>query len=142
MPCYRCGARQSDPERGASPWKRGVAREHLVLVCPECQRRPGWSAEFQSCARCGSLHLIRRLDQVECLDCRLIRDAAPEDAAPGHAAPDGIAPDGTAPDGTALDGTVQGSAAPDRTAPADGPAGDATLTADVASALRRVRYRR
>ena len=83
MPCFSCGARQSDPERGPSPWKRGVVREHLVLVCPACQRRPGWSAELQSCARCESVHLIRRLDQVECLDCRLIRDAAPDDA-PGH----------------------------------------------------------
>jgi hypothetical protein len=84
MPCYSCGARQSDPERGPSPWKRGVVREHLVLVCPGCQRRPGWSAEFQSCARCGSLHLIRRLDQVECLDCRLSRDAADScDGEPG-----------------------------------------------------------
>ena len=80
MPCYRCGARQSDPERGPSPWKRGVVREHLVLVCPACQRRPGWSAEFQLCARCGSLHLIRRLDQVECLDCSLVRDAAPKES--------------------------------------------------------------
>ena len=84
MPCYRCGARQSDPERGPSPWKRRVLREHLVLVCPACQRRPGWSAEFQSCARCGSLHLIRRLDQVECLECRLVREAAPDDVAPRH----------------------------------------------------------
>ena len=84
MPCYRCGARQSDPERGPSPWKRGVVREHLVLVCPACQRRPGWSAEFQSCARCESVHLIRRLDQVECLDCRLTRDAGAEPAV--HAA--------------------------------------------------------
>jgi hypothetical protein len=52
-----------------------VVREHLVLVCPACQRHPGWSGELQSCARCGSLHLIRRLDQVECLDCCLVRDA-------------------------------------------------------------------
>jgi hypothetical protein len=85
MPCYSCGARQSDPERGPSPWKRGVVREHLVLVCPACQGRAGWSAELQSCARCGSLHLIRRLDQVECLDCRLVRDALPDAAAEGGA---------------------------------------------------------
>jgi hypothetical protein len=127
MPCYSCGARQSDPERGPSPWKRGVVREHLVLVCPACQRRPGWSAELQSCARCESLHLIRRLDQVECLDCRLVRQAAPEDAAAEH----------SAPEGTATEGTASQDAAP-----ADGPAGDAALAAEVASALSRVLYRR
>jgi hypothetical protein len=80
MPCYRCGARQTDPERGPSPWKRAVARlaaggEHQVLICPSCQRVGGWAAELQACAGCGSLHLIRRLDQVECLDCRLAREA-------------------------------------------------------------------
>jgi hypothetical protein len=80
MPCYRCGARQSDPERGPSPWKRAVARlgaagEHQVLICPSCQRLGGWTAGLQACSGCGSLHLIRRLDQVECLDCRRVRDA-------------------------------------------------------------------
>jgi hypothetical protein len=132
MPCYSCGARQSDPERGPSPWKRAVVREHLVLVCPACQRRPGWSAELQSCARCESLHLIRRLDQVECLDCRLVRQAAPEDAAAEHSAPEGTATEGTATEGTASQDA----------APADGPAGDAALAAEVASALSRVLYRR
>jgi hypothetical protein len=82
MPCYRCGVRQTDPEHGPSPWKRGVVGEHQVLVCPACQSRHEWAAEFQSCARCGSLHLIRRLDQVECLDCRLVRDASPSAARP------------------------------------------------------------
>jgi hypothetical protein len=52
-----------------------VVREHQVLVCPACQSGADWAAGFQSCARCGSLHLIRRLDQIECLDCRLVRDA-------------------------------------------------------------------
>jgi len=127
MPCYRCGARQSDPEHGPSPWKRGVVREHLVLVCPACQRRPGWSAEFQSCARCGSLHLIRRLDQVECLECRLVREAAPDDVAPRHHA---------SKDGASKD------TGPEDTAAADGHEGDAALAAEVASALRRVLRRR
>src|SRR5258708_26807396 len=127
MPCYSCGARQSDPERGPSPWKRGVVREHLVLVGPACQRRPGGSEELQSCARCESLHLIRRLDQVECLDCRLVREAAPEDAAAEQSAPEDTACD---------------DAAPEDAAPAGGPAGDGALAAEVASALRRVLYRR
>lgn len=81
MPCYRCGTRQTDPERGPSSWKRGVVREHQVLVCPACQADPGWAAEFSACARCGSLRLTRRLDQVECLDCRLVREAGAQSAA-------------------------------------------------------------
>jgi hypothetical protein len=82
MPCYRCGTRQADPGHGASPWRRGVLDEHLVLVCPACQRQAGWADALSSCGRCGSQHLIRRLDQVECLDCRLTRDAAPDTLPP------------------------------------------------------------
>ncbi len=74
MPCYRCGVRQTDPERGKSPWRRGVLREELVLVCPACQESGDWTAELQSCSRCASVHLIRRLGQVECLDCGLVRE--------------------------------------------------------------------
>ena len=74
MPCYRCGVRQTDPVRGKSPWRRGVLRDQLVLVCPGCQESGEWTAELESCARCASLHLIRRLGQVECLDCGLVRE--------------------------------------------------------------------
>jgi hypothetical protein len=77
MPCYRCGVRQSDPERGKSPWRRGVRRDQLVLVCPGCQESGDWTADLESCGRCGSVHLIRRLGQVECLDCGLVREPAP-----------------------------------------------------------------
>lgn len=73
MPCYRCGVRQTDPERGKSPWRRGVLRDHLVLVCPACQESGDWTADLERCAQCASVHLIRRLDQVECLDCGLVR---------------------------------------------------------------------
>lgn len=77
MPCYFCGTRQVDPEPGnPSPWRRGVLGEHQVLVCPSCQ--PAALAELDRCARCDSTHLIRRLDQVECLDCGLAREAAAE----------------------------------------------------------------
>jgi hypothetical protein len=80
MPCYRCGTRQGDPEPGkGSPWRRGVIREHQVLVCPACQ--PAALAELSRCPGCGSAHLIRRLDQVECLDCGLTRDADEADHA-------------------------------------------------------------
>ena len=74
MPCYRCGVRQTDPERGKSPWRRGVLRDELVLVCPACQESGDWTAELESCSRCASVHLIRRLGQVECLDCGLVRE--------------------------------------------------------------------
>jgi hypothetical protein len=72
LPCYRCGVRQTDPERGKSPWRRGVLRDELVLVCPACQESGEWTAELESCSRCASVHLIRRLGQVECLDCGLV----------------------------------------------------------------------
>jgi len=74
VPCYRCGVRQTDPERGKSPWRRGVARDQLVLICPACQESTDWTADLEHCARCRSAHLIRRLGQVECLDCGLVRE--------------------------------------------------------------------
>ncbi len=95
MPCYRCGVRQTDPERGKSPWRRGVLRDELVLVCPVCQESGDWTAELESCSRCASVHLIRRLGQVECLDCGLVREpeaalvhaGSPAAAGPAAASP-------------------------------------------------------
>jgi hypothetical protein len=81
VPCYRCGTRQVDPEPGnPSPWHRGVVREHQVLVCPGCY--PTALADLSRCSRCDSVRLVKRLDQIECLDCRLTRDAGPEPAVP------------------------------------------------------------
>ena len=72
MPCYRCGTRQADPEPGKpSPWRQGLVREHQVLICPDCH--PAALAELTRCPRCDSVRLVRRLDLVECLDCRLTR---------------------------------------------------------------------
>jgi hypothetical protein len=51
-----------------------VLRDQLVLVCPACQESGEWTAEVESCSRCASVHLIRRLGQVECLDCGLVRE--------------------------------------------------------------------
>jgi hypothetical protein len=116
MPCYRCGTRQGDPEPGkGSPWRRGVISEHQVLICPACQ--PAALAGLSRCPGCGSAHLIRRLDQVECLDCRLTRDAGEADDTDG-------ANDAAAPDG----GEVTAS----------GGAGGGGLAAEVARALARV----
>ena len=122
MPCYRCGVRQTDPERGKSPWRRGVLRDQLVLVCPACQESSDWTAELESCARCGSVHLIRRLGQVECLDCGLVRE-------PEAVLMSGLVPAGPDPAG------------PED--PADRAAGpDAALAEEVGRALDRVLGRR
>jgi hypothetical protein len=75
MPCYRCGARQTDPARGASPWKRGVREDRLVLVCPGCQAERDWAAELDQCAACGSTALVCRLGEVECRGCGHVKDA-------------------------------------------------------------------
>ncbi|MEV4294263.1 hypothetical protein [Microbispora rosea] len=71
MPCYRCGARQTDPVRGASPWKRAVRREAQVLVCPDCQRVH--DLDLDTCASCGSISLICRLGEIECRSCGEVR---------------------------------------------------------------------
>ncbi|WP_084963854.1 hypothetical protein [Thermoactinospora rubra] len=74
MPCYRCGARQTDPVRGASPWRRGVRREVQVLICPDCQRHH--DLDLDTCESCGSTSLICRLGEVECRSCGAVRQAA------------------------------------------------------------------
>jgi hypothetical protein len=136
VPCYRCGTRQVDPEAGkSSPWRRGVVREHQVLICPACQ--PSATADLTRCTRCGSAHLIRRLDQVECLDCRLIRDAEPEppdrdlsDREPPAPGP-GLSAAGPGPAAPAAPERASGAPAP------PGSGGD--LAAEVARALERLR---
>ncbi|MEU4508737.1 hypothetical protein AB0G05_04505 [Nonomuraea wenchangensis] len=67
MPCYRCGARQTDPVRGSSPWQRGVRAESQVLICPDCQRLH--DLDLDHCGTCGSTALICRLGEVECRSC-------------------------------------------------------------------------
>jgi len=79
MPCYRCGVRQTDPGRGQSPWKRGVRRHSQILICPGCQDMADWMAELDRCARCSSVHLVKRLGEVECRDCGAIMSPEPVD---------------------------------------------------------------
>jgi hypothetical protein len=69
MPCYRCGTRQVDPDRGESPWQRGVRGDRQVLICPGCQASFDWTADLDRCAVCGSARLVRRLGEVECREC-------------------------------------------------------------------------
>jgi len=137
VPCYRCGTRQADPEPGkSSPWRRGVIREHQVLVCPACQSAA--LADLTRCVRCGSAYLIRRLDQVECLDCRLIRDAAADPvttpAPPAPSAPP-APPVPSAP--PVPQSPPVPSAPPARESPA-APGSGSALAAEVARALERV----
>jgi hypothetical protein len=87
MPCYRCGARQVDPDRGESPWKRGVRADRQVLICPACQSSVDWTGELDQCPVCSSVHLVRRLGEVECRDCGDVREPAAAGAATGAAAP-------------------------------------------------------
>jgi hypothetical protein len=145
MPCYRCGTRQVDPERGKSPWKRGVLREHQVLICPACQ--PAADADLDRCARCGGKHLIRRLDQVECLDCRLIREAELEPALPGSATPGAASapggPGAGGPDGgDGYGGAASGGGPSVGSTSGGGVPGDPALAAEVARALEKVLGRR
>ena len=88
MPCYRCGARQTDPGRGQSPWRRGVRHDCQVLVCPECQVAHDWAGDLDRCPRCQSVHLVRRLGEVECRDCGAV--VPPPGAAGGFSAPGGF----------------------------------------------------
>ena len=85
MPCYRCGTRQVDPDRGESPWQRGVRGDRQVLVCPACQASFDWRADLDHCPVCASLHLVRRLGETECRDCGWVRPSAPA-GLPGHLA--------------------------------------------------------
>lgn len=91
MPCYRCGARQTDPVRGASQWKRAVLRERQVLICPACQQVHDWTVGLDRCHGCGSTFLICRLGEVECRACGTVRPAGrPQHAEPVAAGPPGL----------------------------------------------------
>ncbi|WP_045875519.1 hypothetical protein [Pseudofrankia sp. DC12] len=118
MPCYRCDTRQTDPARGASPWARAVVGGEQVLVCPECQRDPGWRHPLDRCVGCGSARLAKALGLVVCRDCGRRTEPGGQQPGPG-------------------DPLIQGSAhEPGRGDPPG--AGNATLAGDVAAALARM----
>jgi hypothetical protein len=145
-----------DPEAGkGSPWRRGVVREHQVLICPACQ--PSALADLTRCSRCGSAHLIRRLDQVECLDCRLVRDAESECADAPATAPSGATSGATSDPADPAEAVPRQSAALGSGGPGGGSAagsgggsgggsapgpGGGDLAAEVARALDRLRGNR
>ncbi len=49
-----------------------MRRDSQVLICPRCQASDDWTADLARCPRCGSVHLVRRLGEVECRDCGTI----------------------------------------------------------------------
>jgi hypothetical protein len=103
MPCYRCGNRQVDPEPGKpSPYQRGLVGEHQVLICPAC--RSAAVADLTRCTGCDGVHLIRRLDQIECLDCGMIREVGTAD----YDVPSGTE-SGTSGTGSGTSGTESGT---------------------------------
>ena len=105
MPCYRCGVRQTDPSRGQSPWKRGVRQYSQILICPGCQDAADWMAELDRCSQCSSVHLVKRLGEVECRHCGAI---VPPSAETGHGGvpdeePAGLATGSRGPGDTGLE---------------------------------------
>jgi hypothetical protein len=124
MPCYRCGTRQVDPDRGETPWTRGVRGDRQVLVCPACQVSADWRADLDQCPVCASVHLVRRLGEAECRDCGWVRPPAPASGSglPGHLA--ALAPAGS-------------GGRPAEPAPGSA-AGESDLAREVEQALARV----
>lgn len=48
-----------------------------MLICPGCQADGSWVTDLDRCALCASIHLVRRLGEVECRDCGAVgREAA------------------------------------------------------------------
>lgn len=76
MPCYQCGTRQVDPDRGSSPWLRGVKSDRQVLICPGCQAAGKWVTDLDRCQVCASVRLVRRLGEVECRECGYVGESA------------------------------------------------------------------
>ncbi len=54
-----------------------------MLICPGCQAAIDWSSELDRCPVCGSVHLVRRLGEVECRDCGTVGQ-------PAEASPDAV----------------------------------------------------
>jgi hypothetical protein len=82
MPCHRCGARQGDPVRGPSPWKRGVVAGEQVLICPACQGGDSWQEGLDRCPSCESVRLSKTLGTVRCGQCGWSGETGAESTAP------------------------------------------------------------
>jgi hypothetical protein len=129
MPCYRCGARQVDPDRGESPWRRGVRSDRQVLICPGCQAAVDWAADLDRCSVCSSVHLVRRLGEAECRDCGCVGQPVVAETLSAQTR------SGEARSGEPLAGEPLAGEALAADGPADGAAG---LAEEVEQALSRV----
>jgi len=58
-----------------------------VLICPACQSSFDWMGDLDRCPVCSSVHLVRRLGEVECRDCGFVR----EPSGPVGSVPDVVA---------------------------------------------------
>jgi hypothetical protein len=102
-----------------------------VLVCPACQRDPGWRAVLDRCASCGSTHLAKALGLVVCRDCgaraerRTAPGSAPVPAAGGYLPAGVVVPAPTTEPEPEL-------------VPPTSPAARTELAADVEAALARM----
>ena len=133
MPCYRCGTRQVDPDRGQSPWKRGVRADRQVLICPGCQESSDWMADLDRCAVCDGVRLVRRLGEIECKDCGHVREPA---ALPADGRGAGL---GGGPGGESVGGPGGGPGGGSAGDGGAGPGGEIPgLAEDVERALARV----
>ena len=135
MPCYRCGVRQTDPGRGQSPWKRGVRRDSQILICPACQTSHDWTADLDRCGQCSSVHLVRRLGEVECRDCGAIVPPVIDDLVGG-----GLGEAGSLGDDGPLSGAEPAgqAGAPGQTGTPGQAGASPDLSEEVAKALERV----
>jgi hypothetical protein len=133
VPCYRCGARQTDPVRGTSQWRRAVRADEQVLVCPDCQQNSSSLDDLDRCPVCGSTALFRRLGATVCRECearRLAPVGAARTTASGTA---GATPVGGVGAPGEAEATSVGNATPARQGQ-----GDHDLAREVAAAIDRV----
>ena len=65
-----------------------------MLICPECQSAGDWAAELDRCPVCASIHLVRRLGEIECRDCGAVGESA--GSAPVGTGIEDVAPHGLA----------------------------------------------
>jgi ribosomal protein L37AE/L43A len=151
MPCARCNERQTDPARGASPWRRVVSGGEQLIVCPACQRRPDWerwTAGLDRCPGCGSIRLAKALGVLRCGECGLQCEPSAPPASGSRdlaavVAADAVVPAASRPVPPASPAEEMGRGdRPDEPVPASpvGPRPD--LAAEVEAALARVLGRR
>lgn len=121
--------------RGPSPWKRAVRAGAHVLVCPDCQLEPNWTARLDHCHNCGSWRLVRQLGAVTCRACGTAADATIAD----DAVPDGTAVEATMADVAGRPNQGPPAARASENSAGERPAGDRSkLAADVHAALERM----